>query len=80
MTDYPPSGLSEGVLKLPEWIQKGCGDEEYDCEEKGATFLSKNMPDKLPDLSEHKYAFNLNRFFQLQQFLCRDHARSTRIV
>jgi len=22
---YPPSGLSPGVQKLPEWIQLGCG-------------------------------------------------------
>lgn len=78
MSDYPPTGLSEGVQKLPEvslsynltgfisftgkcnvktvfqWIQKGCGDEEYYCEEKGATFTAASMPDKCPDLSEHK--------------------------
>lgn len=37
-----------------KWIQAGCGDKEYYCEEKGATFLAENLPDKLPDLSEHK--------------------------
>ena len=37
-----------------KWIQKGCGDEEYYCEEKGAVFTAANMPDKCPDLSEHK--------------------------
>jgi len=50
---YPPTGLSESVKKLPEWIQKGCGSEEYYCEEKGATFLGDKMPDELPDLSKH---------------------------
>ncbi|CAG5105426.1 Oidioi.mRNA.OKI2018_I69.chr1.g2119.t1.cds [Oikopleura dioica] len=55
MSDYPPTGLSKGVKELPEWIQKGCGNEEYYCEEKGATFLgaADKMPDELPDLSEH---------------------------
>ena len=24
--NYPPNGLSPGVQKLPEWIQKGCGN------------------------------------------------------
>lgn len=57
MSDYPPKGLSEGVQKLPEWIQKGCGDEEYYCEEKGATFLASALPDKMPDLSEHNNIF-----------------------
>jgi len=58
MSDYPPKGLSEGVQKLPEWIQKGCGDEEYYCEEKGATFLASALPDKLPDLSQHNNFFS----------------------
>ncbi|CAG5089701.1 Oidioi.mRNA.OKI2018_I69.PAR.g12314.t1.cds [Oikopleura dioica] len=57
MADYPPTALSEGVKKLPEWIQAGCGDKEYYCEEKGATFLAENLPDKLPDLSEHNNIF-----------------------
>jgi len=51
--NYPPLGLSEGVRKLPEWIQLGCGDSEYDCAEKGATFLPSKMPAKCPDLSKH---------------------------
>jgi creatine kinase len=53
MSDYPPSGLSEGVKQLPEWIQKGCGDAPYYCEEKGAVFPSDTVPDQLPDLSKH---------------------------
>lgn len=57
MADYPPTGLSEGVQKLPEWIQVGCGDKEYYCEEKGATFLPSELPDKLPSLDEHKNLF-----------------------
>merc|ERR1712224_502306 len=57
--DYPPNGLSESVKKLPEWIQKGCGNDEYHCEEKGATFLgaADKMPDELPDLSNHSSFF-----------------------
>merc|ERR1711937_95004 len=57
--DYPPNGLSESVKKLPEWIQKGCGNDEYFCEEKGATFLgaADKMPDELPDLSNHSSFF-----------------------
>merc|ERR1719174_868536 len=51
--DYPPKGLSAGVKKLEEWIQVGCGDKPYHCEEKKATFPSDKCPDKLPDLSEH---------------------------
>ena len=31
---YPPEGLSLGIKKLPEWIQAGCGNKEYYCEEK----------------------------------------------
>jgi creatine kinase len=51
--DYPPNGLSEGVKKLPEWIQLGCGDKDYICEEKKAVFPGDACPDALPDLSEH---------------------------
>ena len=50
---YPPHGLSEGVKKLPAWITAGCGDAEYFCEEKGATFLGGDMPVKCPDLTDH---------------------------
>jgi len=49
----PPSGLSASVQKLPEWIQKGCGDKEYICEEKGATFSADSPPADCPDLSKH---------------------------
>lgn len=51
---YPPHGLSASVLKLPEWIQKGCGDQAYHCTEKNATFGSDGVcPDQMPDLSKH---------------------------
>merc|ERR1712166_1260285 len=53
-SSYPPTGLSGNVLKLPEWIQLGCGDTPYNRPEKGATFApdGKN-PDKMPDLTNH---------------------------
>merc|ERR1719253_1550784 len=51
--DYPPKGLEKNIKKLPEWIQVGCGDKPYMCEEKKATFPSDTTPDKLPDLTEH---------------------------
>ena len=50
---YPPTGLHKGVAALPEWIQLGCGDGEYICAEKGATFSAENMPDSLPDITNH---------------------------
>ena len=49
---YPPCGLSAGVKKLPQWIQLGCGNSEYVCAEKGATFTAENQPAQLPDLSQ----------------------------
>ena len=55
---YPPSGLSASVQKLPEWIQKGCGDKEYICEEKGATFSADSPPADCPDLSKHNSFFS----------------------
>jgi len=52
--DYPPSGLSANVRKLPEWIQKGCGDSPYNCPEKEATWaVDGKTPDTMPDLSKH---------------------------
>ena len=57
MSDYPPTGLAESVRALPEWIQLGCGDAEYVCAEKNATFCGGNMPDKMPDLSNHSSFF-----------------------
>merc|ERR1712176_1470655 len=57
MSDYPPTGLAASVKELPEWIQLGCGDAEYVCAEKGATFVAGNMPDKCPDLSKHSSFF-----------------------
>jgi len=50
-SDYPPMGIEAGVKKLPAWIQAGCGDTPYYCEEKKATFMG--TPDKAPDLSQH---------------------------
>merc|ERR1719487_909724 len=49
--DYPPAGLAAGVKKLPEWIQMGCGDKPYYCEEKKATFPSDRCPDAMPDFT-----------------------------
>ena len=54
----PPSGLSASVQKLPEWIQKGCGDKEYICEEKGATISAYSAPADCPDLSKHILIFS----------------------
>jgi creatine kinase len=52
--DYPPTGLSESVRALPEWIQLGCGDKPYNCAEKNATFAPDGIPpDQMPDLSKH---------------------------
>merc|ERR1719313_2812344 len=50
---YPPYGLEANVRKLENWIQVGCGDKPYYCEEKKATFPSDTVPDALPDLSGH---------------------------
>ncbi|CAD7966484.1 unnamed protein product [Amoebophrya sp. A120] len=51
--NYPPYGLALNVQTLPDWIKLGCGDKEYYCEEKGATFPGDKCPDQLPDLSNH---------------------------
>merc|ERR1711959_272326 len=51
--NYPPLGLAPSIQGLPEWIKLGCGDAEYCCPEKGATFPGDECPDKMPDLSEH---------------------------
>jgi len=51
--DYPPKGLEEGIKKLPEWVQLGCGDTPYMCPEKNATFVSDPTPAEMPDLSKH---------------------------
>ena len=50
---YPPEHMSAGVRKLPKWIQAGCGDKEYYCVEKNATFPADFTPDDMPDLSKH---------------------------
>jgi creatine kinase len=52
--NYPPYGLSDSVMALEPWIQAGCGDAAYYCEEKGATFgIDGLCPDVMPDLSQH---------------------------
>merc|ERR1719261_242456 len=52
--NYPPTGLSASVQKLPDWIQRGCGDAAYNCPEKNATFAVDGVtPDAMPDLSKH---------------------------
>jgi creatine kinase len=50
---YPPNGLSDSVQELPDWIKLGCGNDDYCCEEKGATFPADKCPEQLPDLSGH---------------------------
>lgn len=50
---YPPHGLAKDCKTLPEWIRLGCGSEEYDCVEKGATFPADRCPERMPDLSQH---------------------------
>lgn len=50
---YPPEGLSETVQGLPDWIKLGCGNEDYICEEKKATFPGSGTGHPLPDLSNH---------------------------
>jgi len=51
---YPPTGLSANVVKLPEWIQLGCGDKPYNCAEKEATFAPDGLtPAEMPDFSKH---------------------------
>ena len=52
--EYPPTGLSERVRKLPGWIQLGCGEKPYNCAEKGATFAPDGeAPAAMPELSKH---------------------------
>jgi len=51
--NYPPTGLADTIKDLPEWIKLGCGDAEYNCEEKGATFPGDKCPEEMPDLAAH---------------------------
>jgi len=52
--NYPPTGIADGIKKLPKWIQLGCGDEPYYCTEKEATFgFDHDCPAQMPDLSKH---------------------------
>jgi len=50
---YPPDGIAPTLEKLPEWIKLGCGDAEYICAEKNATFPADKCPDALPDISKY---------------------------
>merc|ERR1740138_1461724 len=51
---YPPTGIAPGIMKLPKWIQAGCGDQPYYCTETDATFgFDGGCPKKMPDLSKH---------------------------
>lgn len=50
---YPPEGLAPTLAELPDWIKLGCGNAEYICAEKGATFPGDKCPDELPDLANH---------------------------
>jgi len=60
---YPPYGLSPQVLRLPLWIQRGCGDAPYYSEDKNAVFPHPPLwqdgawrltcPLELPDLTKH---------------------------
>jgi len=45
--------MGDVIRKAPEWIQLGCGDKEYICPEKGATFPGDVTPAIMPDLSKH---------------------------
>merc|ERR1719498_2062566 len=51
-SSYPPKGLAPSVKGLPDWITRGCGDAEYYCPEKGATFPGDKCPEIMPDLSK----------------------------
>eukprot|EP00397_Hematodinium_sp_SG-2012_P031152 GEMP01033045.1.p1 GENE.GEMP01033045.1~~GEMP01033045.1.p1 ORF type:complete len:428 (+),score=87.33 GEMP01033045.1:126-1409(+) len=48
-----PSPLSPIVSHLPKWIRLGLGDEEFHCEEKGATFPADTCPEVMPSLTNH---------------------------
>jgi creatine kinase len=48
-----PGGLAPTLAELPAWIKAGCSNEEYICEEKGATFPGDKCPDALPNLEKH---------------------------
>ena len=43
---------TDAMKKMPAWIQVGCGDIPYYCEEKNATFMGKEgkTPAECPDL------------------------------
>eukprot|EP00398_MALV-I-01_sp_L67-1_P000748 gene748-453_t len=58
---YPPRGLSATARAFPEYMQKGCGSNEYNYVGKGkdgsdvdASFPATHCPKEMPDLSNHK--------------------------
>lgn len=50
---YPPFALAPSVRGLPDWIKAGCGNSEYYCLEKKATFPGHECPEIMPDFSKH---------------------------
>jgi len=43
--------VTDVVKECPEWIKLGCGDNQYNCAEKGATFT--DAAQELPDIAKH---------------------------
>ena len=54
------NGFNFSLLNCFLVLFQGCGNDEYNCEEKGATFLGGNMPAECPDLSKHNSFFSEN--------------------
>jgi creatine kinase len=50
---YPPHGLAPVVADAADWIKLGCGDADYMCAEKKATFPAKKCPSKMPDFANY---------------------------
>jgi creatine kinase len=46
---------TEAMKKMPDWIQRGCGDAAYYCPEKKATYGGETgeTPSECPDISAH---------------------------
>ena len=52
-TEVYKGEVAESVKELPEWIRAGCGEKEYMCDEKKATFPADKCPEEMPDLTNH---------------------------
>ncbi|KAF4651038.1 Creatine kinase S-type, mitochondrial [Perkinsus chesapeaki] len=50
---YPPHYVERQFLNADEWIQRGVGNYEYYCPEKGAVFPPYKWLDALPPLEDH---------------------------